>query len=172
MRNQMIGSAAVLLCAAAAIFADVKTDYDRMANFGRYRTYSWVEVETQNSLWDDRIRGAVDQQLMNRGWKKVPSGGDAAVAAYSATTVRDRIYTYYNDPGWGWGWGGGFGTAYTQVIPEEVNNFSVDIFDAKTKKLIWRGSGTKLVSHKSKKNIKRLNDVVEDMFKRFPTGKD
>src|SRR5262245_53239398 len=171
MRNQMIRSAAILLCAAAAICADVRTDYDRTANFGRYRTYSWVQVEAQNSMWEDRIKGAVDQQLMARGWQKVPSGGDAAVAAYSQIAIRDRIYTYYSDPGWGWGWGG-FGTAYTQVIPEEVNNFSVDIFDAQTRKLIWRGSGTKLVSSKSGKNIHRLNDVVKDMFHHFPTGKD
>jgi len=170
--NRMIRSAAVLVVTAAAICASVRTDYDRNANFSRYRTYSWIEVEAQNSLWDDRIRAAVDQQLAARGWKKVPAGGDASVAAYNQVVTRERLYTTYSDPGWGWGWGGGFGTAFTQVVPEEVNNFTVDIFDAATKKLIWRGSGTKLVSSRSKKNIHRLNDVVKDMFKRFPTGKD
>lgn len=167
MTNRAAGFAAVLLIAVAIVEAHVRTDYDRKANFGRYRTYSWIRVDTQNSLWDDRMQAAVDQQLRARGWKRVAQGGDAAVAGYSDTEQRDRVYTYYMDNGWGWN---NFGTAYTQVIPEFVSNFTVDIFDGSTKKLIWSGSGSKTVSRKSNKNIDRLNDVVEDMFKKFPAG--
>jgi hypothetical protein len=41
----------VLLFASASSAQQVKTDYDRSANFGQYKTYSWEKVQTQNQLW-------------------------------------------------------------------------------------------------------------------------
>ena len=44
------------------LFADrasaqqVKTDYDRSANFGQYHTYSWERVKTQSPLFVDQLR--------------------------------------------------------------------------------------------------------------------
>ncbi len=170
MQRRFVRLAAVLVCAAAIVCAAVRTDFDRKANFGRYRTYSWIEVKSENPLWIDRICTSVDAQLAARGWTKMAKGGDAVVSATAWTDVRERLYTYYSgDPGWGWGWQSG--SAYTQVIPEEVGNLIVDITDGSTRKLIWRGTGNKVVSSKSGKNIRRLNDMVEDMFKHFPTGK-
>ena len=44
----------------------------------------------------------------------------------------------------------------------------VDIFDAKTKNLIWRGMGTDELSDKADKNQKKLVNATEKMFKNFP----
>jgi len=43
----------------------------------------------------------------------------------------------------------------------------VDIFDGRTKKLIWRGTAEKVLSGKPEKNEKKLQDTVDDMFKKF-----
>jgi hypothetical protein len=44
----------------------------------------------------------------------------------------------------------------------------VDLFDAKTKNLMWRGSASDTLSDKSDENIKNLNKGVQKMFDHFP----
>src|SRR5271169_6682341 len=62
-----------LLCAAASFAQQVKTDYDRSADFSQYKTYSWEKVQTQDPLWVDRIKEAVNSALAAKGWTQVPS---------------------------------------------------------------------------------------------------
>ena len=49
-----------------------------------------------------------------------------------------------------------------------IGTLVVDIFDAPTKKLIWRGMATDVLSDKLEKNIKKLQKTVEEMFEHFP----
>ena len=49
-------AALVMLAFSSALAIDVQTDYDRHANFSRYRTYQWDRVQTSNPLWQDRIK--------------------------------------------------------------------------------------------------------------------
>jgi hypothetical protein len=44
----------------------------------------------------------------------------------------------------------------------------VDLFDANSKKIIWRGSSSDTLSDKSDKNIKNLDKAVQKMFNHFP----
>ena len=44
------------------------------------------------------------------------------------------------------------------------------MFDAHTKKLVWRGSASDTLSDKSDKNIKNLDKGVQKMFDHFPPG--
>ncbi len=159
----------IVAAACLAFAADVSTDYNHRTDFGRYHTYSWIGVRAGNSLWQDRIMNAVDSQLAAKGWTKVASGGDAAVSAFGKVTEQDNLETFYDGfPGWGWrGWAG-MGTATTQVIPQRVGNLTVDIFDANTKQLIWRGTSAKTLSEKPEKNERKLENSIADMFKHFP----
>ncbi len=158
------------LLAAALAFATVRTDYDHHANFGRYRTYSWTAIQAGDSLWQERIQKAVDSELAARGWRRVPSGGAAAVCAASQTSERDTVQTFYsNFPAWGFdGFGASFGTATTVVIPESIGNLVVDIFDSSNQRLIWRGTASKVLSSRPNRNIVKLNRAVAQMFRHFP----
>ena len=47
MRRTIFASAGMaFLLATAALAMQVKTDYDRSAHFGQYKTYSWEKVQT------------------------------------------------------------------------------------------------------------------------------
>jgi hypothetical protein len=155
--------------AIGLLAADVSSDYDHHADFGRYHTYSWIGVQAGNGLWQNRITSAVDSALAAKGWQKVPTGGDAAISAVGRVTERDSFETFYTGfPGWRWrGWAG-MGTATTEVIPERVGNLTVDIFDGNTKQLIFRGSASEAVSAKPDKNDKKMEEAVDKMFKHFP----
>jgi hypothetical protein len=153
----------------ALFAADISTDYDHHADFGRYHTYSWLGVKAGNDLWQQRITSAVDQQLAAKGWTKVASGGDATVSAFGKVTEQDSMQTFYDGfPGWGWRGFGGMGMATTSVVPERVGNLNVDIFDSAGKHLIWRGSASDVLSSHADKNDKKMEESVDKMFKRFP----
>jgi Domain of unknown function (DUF4136) len=162
------------LFAIAAPAQQVKTDYDRSANFGQYKTYSWEQVKTKNSLDVERIKSAVNAVLAAKGWTQVESGGDVSVVALEMTQDQQTLNTFYDGFGGGWGWrrfgGGGFGEATTTTETYTVGTLVVDLFDAKSKQLLWRGSASDTLSKNSNKNIKNLDKGVEKMFKKFPPG--
>jgi hypothetical protein len=170
-KRQLLVSIGIATFLAAASFAQqVKTDYDRNANFGRYKTYTWEKVQTQDSLWIDRIKEAVNATLTAKGLTPVESGGDIAIVAVEATQNQRTLNTFYDGLGGGWRWRGfgGFGEATTTVDTYKVGTLIVDLFDAHSKALIWRGSSSDTLSDKSEKNIKSLDRGVQKMFEHFP----
>ncbi len=164
----MVGAA--LLLASASFAQQVKTDYDRSADFSNYKTYSWEKVQTQDPLWADRIKEAVNSALAAKGLTPVASGGDIAVVAIEMTKNQQTLNTFYDGFGGGWRWGGGFGNATTTVDNYKVGTLVVDLFDAKSKQVIWRGSSSDTLSDKSDKNIKNLDKGVQKMFDHYPPG--
>jgi hypothetical protein len=172
MKTRFTTGAAMLASAAGILFASVHTDFDKKADFGKYHTYSWIGVNAGDSLWQNRITSAVDSALTAKGWQKVESGGDATVSAFGRTTEHDTLETFYSGfPGWGWRagwWGGGMGTTTTEVIPERLGNLTVDVFDGQTKQLIFRGVSSETISGKADKNEKKMDQAVNEMFKKFP----
>jgi hypothetical protein len=158
----------VLLFATASFAQQVKTDYDRGADFSKYKTFYWEKVQTEDPLWVPRIKEAVNAALTAKGLTPVASGGDIAVVALEMSHNNRTLNTFYDGFGGGWRWGGGFGNATTTVENYKVGTLVVDLFDAHTKAVIWRGSSSDTLSDKSDKNIKNLDKGVEKMFNHFP----
>jgi len=167
--NFKFSAGLMLLLASASLAQHFKTDYDRNANFGQYKTYSWVNVKTQDQLMVDRIKAAVNGALAAKGWTEVSSGGDASIVAIETTREQQTLDTFYNGFGGGWRWGG-FGDAITTTETYAVGSLVIDIFDASTKHLVWRGAASDTLSDKSEKNIKTLDKSVHKMFEHFPPG--
>jgi len=173
VQRTIFASVGIAVLFATASFAQqVKTDYDRSANFSQYKTYSWEKVQTKDQLWVDRIKGAVNAALTAKGLTPVESGGDLAIIAIETTQNQQTLNTFYDGFGGGWGWrgGGGFGDATTTESTYKVGTLVVDLFDAHTKTLLWRGSSSDTLSDKSDKNIKNLDKGVQKMFDHFPPG--
>jgi hypothetical protein len=99
----------------------------------------------------DRIKSAVNAALAAKGWTRVESGSDVWIVAVEG----------------GWRWRG-FGAFGPTTDTYEDRTLTVDLFDTKTKKLLWRGSSTDRLSDNSDKNIKNLDEAVEKLFKKFP----
>ena len=76
-------------------------------------------------------------------------------------------------PGWGWGWGWGPGIStvqYNTYITRE-GTLVVELANAKTPQLLWRGSATATISDNSEKNIKTLDKALSKLFKDYPPAK-
>ena len=159
-----------LVLTAVSFSQQVKTDYDHSANFGQYKTYSWEKVQTKDPLMVDRIKDAVNAALTAKGWTQVDSGGDVSVMAIEITQNQQALNTFYNGFGGGRRWGGfgGFGDATTTTQTYQVGSLVVDLFDAKSKNLLWRGSSSDTLSNNADKNTKNLDKGVQKMFTHFP----
>jgi len=172
--SRIAASIGLTVALASVSFAQhVKTDYDHSANFGQYKTYSWEKVQTKDQLLVDRIKSAVNSALAAKGWTEVPTGGDVEVFAIETTQNQQTLDTFYSGFGGGRRRGfGGFGDATTTVETYKVGTLVVDLFDAKTQKLIWRSSSSDTLSDKADKNTKNLDKGVNKMFQHFPPAVD
>ncbi len=175
-------SAVFLLPMASA--DSIKVDYNHHLNFSQYHTYSWGKVSVSDSLVAQRIQRVVNEDLQKAGWKEVPTGGEVTVMAHDNVHNEQEEETYYDGmgggwgDGWGWGgWGmgmgGGLGMGMGGVSTTSVENYRVahlviDMFNTKSKDLLWRGVSRGELSNKSAANRKRLYEDIDKMFKHFP----
>jgi hypothetical protein len=169
--SKIAASVGLTLTLASVSFAQhVRTDFDHSANFDQYKTYSWEKVQTKDPLLVDRIKSAVNSALAAKGWTELPSGGAVEVFAIETTQDQQTLDTFYNAFGGGRrrGFGGGFGDATTTVETYTVGTLVIDLFDAKTEKLIWRSSSSDTLSDNADKNTKNLDKGVNKMFQHFP----
>jgi hypothetical protein len=166
-RKMLVVPLFVLALTTAALADHVATDYDHAANFKQVKTYSWSKVQTANSIWNDRVKDAIDKELAAKGWTQVPSGGDVALVAVERTSVHQQYDTFYDGFG-GWRRWGGYGESTTTVDNYRVGTLSVSIFDGNSKQLIWRGTASSDLSGNPDKNTKKLGKDVTKMFKSFP----
>ena len=166
-----------LLLSACASTPEVHTDHDPAANFGAFRTYYWAQTpESGNPLVSQRIVAGVDARLAARGWNRQEGSGDVAIIANVATSERQTLDTFYAGGaygGWGWGpgWGyGGMGSTTTRVRTYTVGTLVLDMFDANTKRAVWRGTASATVPDSPAKVDTQVNAALDKMFAGFPPG--
>lgn len=154
----------------AALFAyaqKVETDYDHQYDFSQLHTFK-VELGSvwNNPLQQQRAKEDIVRELTSRGWMQAKEGqdADAVVVLHGATHEQKSLDTWYSGGGWGWG----PGMSNTTVNTIRVGTMVIDVFDAKTKKLVFRGTASDDISDKPEKNAKKIDKAVEKMFKDFP----
>jgi hypothetical protein len=169
-------AAALVFVGATAFAQDVKTDFDKNADFSAVKTFA-VKIGTSwnNQISEKRVTDEIAQTLTEKGWKQVDANPDALVLLHGATEKQKNLNTFYSGGygGYGYrGWGGmgGMGTATTTVSEYLVGTLVVDIFDAKSKALLFRGTASDEISDKPEKNIKKVEKASNKMFKDFPPG--
>jgi hypothetical protein len=165
MRNTIAAAAALLMITAVVYAQKVTVDSDPAAPFATYKTYAWVAgTAAPNPLNEQRLHSAVDARLAGRGLAKNPSAPDVFVATHVTTKERKELIS----SGFGWGpwWGGGGG--YTSVETYVDGTLILDFYDARTKKMVWRGVGTAAASEKPSKNASKMNKALDKMFEQLP----
>jgi hypothetical protein len=82
---------------------------------------------------------------------------------------------YSTGPGWGPGYGGYYGgggtsTSTTSVYTITKGTLALDMYDASSKKLVWRGIATKTldVDAKPEKRQKNMAKGSEKLLKKYP----
>lgn len=166
-------AALALLLAAAPASAQTTIDYDGTVDFTAYKTYSWGQnTSSGNPAADARIIEEIEMRLTAAGWKRANPGEGEVVVAEHATVKNDvSVDTFYTGWGTGWGWtgfgpGAGVGTTISQAL--RSGSLVVDMFDAGSKKLIWRGTAEGALSTKPEENVPKVQKIIARLFKKFP----
>jgi hypothetical protein len=171
-RSRVLAAFVFLVLSVSLLFGQkVRFDYDHSADFTKYKTFMWIkEPETpRDPLMKKRIIDGVNMQLMAKGLRMVNSDADLALAVHVATQEKQTLNTFYNGMG-GWGWGMG-GVATTTVDTYTEGTLIADLFDAATKKIVWRGVATKEMSSKPEKAAEQTEKAIDKLFKHYPPTK-
>jgi hypothetical protein len=169
------------LLAICGFAQDVRYNFDKNADFAKFRTYKWVQLKgapQMDNLTDTALRTAIEAELTKKGLVK-SEGEDADVwIAYQVTLSQEKEFDSYSSDfgygaGWGRGWyGGGMGSTMSSTTTStiHVGEVGFDMYDPATKKLVWRGTATKTLDAKAKpdKRQKNINKGVQKLLKNYP----
>jgi uncharacterized protein DUF4136 len=178
MKVKTVLAAVAITAAAATVGAETKSDYDKEYDFAKLKTFDFKEqarpvvrdAHGPNSLWNQRIREELGKDLAADGFQATQAGHPDFLVAYSmgAKERADVRYLGYGFPGWGrhrWGWGG-WGPGFdVWNIPYTQSTLVVDIIDAHTNMLVWRGYDTDQID--VDKADKTIGKAVDSLVKRF-----
>lgn len=167
--------------AATAMAAKPQIQWDPDYDFSSIGTFEWAPaseatLETSDPFLHRHIANAIQYQLTSHGIAEVDSDADVRVTYY-ATVDRDvRLqstsvgygFGNYGRGGWGY-WGYGIrGPVYTdtRVVEIERGVLMVDIWDASTDELIWRGKVDDITISSSPERTRRnIEKAIERMAK-------
>ena len=173
----LIPLAVTALLAGCASTPDVTVDHDPSADFSRYHTYFWAqEPAITNPLIKQRVIDGINARMAAKGFTQQSGNGDVALVGNVATTEKQTLDTMYTGTGmYGWGWGpgwgyGGVGSATTRVNTYLVGTLVLDMFDASTKKAVWRGVASGTIPDKPEQKDAAVNSALDKMFASYPPG--
>jgi hypothetical protein len=176
----ILGFALLMSCSSIT----VKTDFDPSADFSKYKTYSWYtgkmpddDALAKNPLIKKRVIASVDKVLAGKGFKKVDDGNpDFVVIVHGATKQKTQISSYgygaYGYGRWGYGWGG-YGPSGIDVYQYDEATIFIDIADFAKKELVWRGTGTDVVSGTDdpEELQENIDNAVSKILEDFPPNR-
>jgi hypothetical protein len=135
------------------------------------------QEKSRNSLTHERIQSAIDAHLAARGFQKVGEDqADFLVTHTVALESRTQVQTTQMSVGYGrYGTRGGIGVGYGMPLESttyqyKVGTLIIDIIDARQKRLVWRGSGERILSEdlSPEKRTEVINTTVNEVLSRFP----
>jgi Domain of unknown function (DUF4136) len=186
--------AAVWLClffVGLPLYAQtVKVNWQTGAPFASYKTYAWRDPSKPGlPFYGQWVKADVLAELNAKGLTPAAPGQtpDLIVTYHilGQQTLDATSNTDYEgfdvSPGpWGggWGWYGGWGgwgawpdesTTFTSEHPREMVILTIDMADAKAKRLVWRGQATvENASNSEKGDEKQTKQSVQKLFKSYP----
>src|SRR5919198_132637 len=117
----------------------VQSDFDRSFDFSKLKAFNLAvpnfgDPLAQDSLNDGRIRAALESKLRASGFRiEENERPDFTVAYYVTTKSKFNVQDYgYGAPRW-------FGRRDIRVDQYTEGTLTVDIIDAATRQLVWRG---------------------------------
>jgi hypothetical protein len=164
-----VAVSASLATAGCGSSMKVTTDFDPAADFTDAHTYSWRDgTPLPNPLMGQRVVSAIDNQLRAKGFNRVESGGDLSITYHAAADRSVDVQSFQTGSPYAC-WGGCMTS--TTVTPVTTGTLIVDIVEAKSNRMMWRGTGSDTVGDDPAENEKKINEAVARMFEKFPPKK-
>lgn len=182
MRTSMTITASALALAvfagSSSVSAATHSDFTKSYPLQTLKTFQFKEQRrisrdplANNDIWANDVRQAIRSDLTTRGMTEATNGKpDFYVAFYVGLKDRyDVSYMGYGLPvfhsgfrtGW-WGWPRGYDV---WAVPYTESTVIVDLVDAHTNQLVWRGYDTDTLN--TKNPDKTLTKAVDNVLSRY-----
>lgn len=167
----------ILLIAIVSGCSTVKVtfDYDKDADFARYKTYTFSGAAKELPVGDlnrDRVLKAIENEMQQKGFTK-SDNPDIIIDVHIKTQQKVTATATTTGTGWGYRYGGGFST--TQVNYNEYTDGTLFIIfvDAEKEKIVWEGIGTKTLDENLNpdKREEAINYSIKSIMDKYPPGK-
>jgi hypothetical protein len=188
----LVPTAAVVALAACASGVQVRTALSPDASLTGLRTFRVEQTPKPkianaqsnsdpmlvNSISNRALRSDLQQGFEKLGYAVNDSTPDFCVAYYASTDQKLDITTWnYGYPfrprrwaGWGF-YQPRFGAAFDPMVTQYTQGtIIVDVFDPKTKDLLWRGQGVANVSDNQQDYTQELQATVSAILAKFPVA--
>ena len=174
----IFGALFVLSCSTMK----VSYNYDQNVNFTKYHNYSWAVEEkskqeaslttiARRNIIKKEVTRIIRNELGSRGFEESIKNPDFLVAYHTGikgrVDVREFGYNYTTESRtWGWG------PDPLQITPYQEGSLIVDIIDADSKNLVWRGIAQEIIPDNPlpEEIVKLLEEAVPKILKNFPPG--
>ena len=159
---------AMIVCIATAVAAgqQVSVNYNHSQSFSPFHTYAWGSNNTnqiQNSILAQVAQQDIDTALQGKGLQKVQESQKPDLILTANGGMRQQ--TSYS--AWGMrGIGGGMGGITPQQNVEAT--LIVDLYNAGTQSLVWRGIAQDTLSNNGNKNQQMVQKAIQKMFNQWP----
>src|SRR5467141_1719459 len=186
---RFVPAAAVVALAACASAVQVRTALSPDASLTGLRTFRVEQTPKPkianaqsnsdpmlvNSISNRALRSDLQQGFEKLGYAVNDSTPDFCVAYYASTDQKLDItawdYGYSLRPRWWRGWGPRYRDVYAPMVTQYTQGtVIVDVFDPKTKDLLWRGQGVAAVSNNQAEYVQGLQTTVGAILADFPAA--
>jgi len=158
--------ASMFLMSIAVLAQQVSVNYNHSQSFAQYHTYAWGsqnQNQIQNSILAQVAQQDINNAMQAKGLQMVQETQNPDLILTANGGLRQE--TSYS--AWGMrGIGGGMGG----ITPEQnvEGTMIVDLYDAKSKSLVWRGIAQNTLNNNGNKNQQMVEKAVQKMFKQWP----
>jgi hypothetical protein len=167
-----IGTVAITGCATM----NVSSHVERGLDISRYHTYDWGPADAlpagdprleQDPFFQDHLRGEVEKAMARRGFEWSTGGTPDLLLHYHAN-ITERIDVNRADVQSGFCGPNGCDVPTVQY---EAGTLVIDVIDARTNRLIWRGWAQRAVGGMLANQdtmARQINEAIARMFEQFP----
>jgi hypothetical protein len=165
MRFAML-AAVICVTSSMAVGQQVSVNYNHSQSFAQYHTYAWGSNNAnaiQNSILAQVAKQDIESAMQAKGLQKVEESQNPDLILTANGGMKEQ--TSYS--AWGMrGIGGGMGG----ISPEQnvIGTMIIDLYDAKSQSLIWRGIAQDTLSNNGNKNQEVVQKAITKMFKQWP----
>jgi hypothetical protein len=170
---------AVGIAGGCAVAMSVSSHVDRTINFAQYRTFDWGPADAlptgdprldRDPFFKDHVQGAVERGLAARGIELNSSGTPDLLIHYHANITErmdvnkaDRTYGYCRTA-----------DCPPETVWYEAGTLVLDVMDARTNTLVWRGWAQNSVEDMLRdkdKMAKTIDRAVVGMLRQLPQAR-
>jgi Domain of unknown function (DUF4136) len=140
---KLLTTVVAALALAGCATMNVSSHIERNVTFSDYVTYDWGPPDNlpvgdprldNNPFFKDHLQGAIEKKLAAKGYEHAVTGQPDLLIHYHAS-VNQKLDVYEVDSRYGYC----YGNCQAQIVDFELGTLVVDVVDAKTNKVVWRG---------------------------------